>query len=109
MSLDEIVNQFGDLKIFEKRKVSESYIEIVVFNEEINEWTAVLIGVLGAAAKTQGTAPSDDNLAATKEYGGIHKNQTLYRRNFDTDVMIAMLWPWGDEVHTTIKIAYLPE
>lgn len=109
MSLVRIVKQFVDLKISEQRELSDHYVEIVVLNEEISKWNAILAGVLASAVKPQDTDPSRDDLKIADAYGGIHSNQTLYRKDFDTNVIIAMLWPWGDQVHTTIKIAFIPK
>ncbi len=39
-----------------------------------------------------------------KPYGGIRPDQTLYKKVFDKYVLIAMIWPWGDQQHMTLKM-----
>lgn len=107
MSLDEIVKQFSNLKIVDERELSNSYVEVVVLNEEISEWNTILTSVLDSALKPQDKDPSSNDLKIADAYGGIRSNQTLYRKDFNTHVIIAMFWPWGDQVHTTIKIIFL--
>jgi hypothetical protein len=37
-------------------------------------------------------------------YGGIISDQTLYYSTQGSDTFFAMLWPWSDGQHTTVKI-----
>lgn len=39
-----------------------------------------------------------------KQYGGIMQGQTLYLNNMKNEVVFAMIWPWKDGVHTTVKL-----
>jgi len=39
-----------------------------------------------------------------EEFGGIRPGQTLYFWNEGKDAVFAMLWPWQDGYHTTVKI-----
>ncbi len=36
--------------------------------------------------------------------GGIRQGQTLYYRSLDDGSVFAMLWPWSDGIHTTLKV-----
>lgn len=39
-----------------------------------------------------------------KQHGGIKSGQTLYFSCAGSDIVISLLWPWDDGVHTTVKI-----
>ena len=107
MTLREILEKCASLSIYEKRNANDEYSEVVFFNKELIEWSKVLSENLGPASKPAGTKPSKDDLHLTKEYGGIFANQTLFKKEFDNATIIAMLWPWSDEEHTTLKMAIL--
>jgi hypothetical protein len=42
---------------------------------------------------------------AIAEFGGIRDGQTLYFGNEDKYSLFAMLWPWQDAEHITLKMA----
>lgn len=107
MRLKEIVEKCSKLGVDEQRCVSDEYAELVFFNKEIEQWHKILIDALGPAIKPPGAQPTEEDLRLTKDYGGIHDNQTLFKKEFDDSIAIAMLWPWQDETHTTLKIALL--
>ena len=107
MILKEVVEKCSKLGVDEQRCVSDEYVELVFFNKEIEQWNGMLTDALGPAVKPAGTQPTEGDLHLTKDYGGIHDNQTLFKKDFGDAIAIAMLWPWQDETHTTLKIALL--
>ena len=104
VNLSEIIERSKSLKIYEEREVSDDEIELVIFNEEQSQWNVILVDLLGPALKPEGVAPDKDVEKLTKDRGGIAKNQTLYKKDSDGLVVLAMLWPWGNQMHTTLKI-----
>jgi hypothetical protein len=36
-------------------------------------------------------------------------NQVLYRKAFGDGTILAMLWPWQDGTHTTLKVGRVTE
>lgn len=107
MILKEVVEKCSKLGVDEKRCVSDEYVELVFFNKEIAEWSKIFIDVLGPAIKPPGAQPTEEDLRLTKDYGGIHDNQALFKKEFGDSIAIAMFWPWQDQIHTTLKIALL--
>ncbi|MCB9747517.1 MAG: hypothetical protein H6755_03820 [Candidatus Omnitrophica bacterium] len=105
MTIKEIIEQFSTLKIEQEREVSEDYAEFVVDNNEIEQWESFFISLLGPAVKPAGKDPASDDQAVTKEFGGIYKNQTLFKKEFSGKMVIVMFWPWGNQTQTTLKIA----
>lgn len=107
MLLKEISDKFGGLGVFEKRRINDEYIEVVFFNKDIESWNKIISESLGSAVKPAGVKPSKSDLMVTEQFGGIHKNQTLFKKEFDDKIIVGMYWPWTDTIHTTLKIVFL--
>ena len=105
MILNDILAKFKKLDIFERRQITDEYIEVVFYNKQTDKWNRVLTDILGPAMKSAGVKPSKNVKRLAEKYGGVYDNQTLFRKNFDSDTVIAIFWPWQDGVHTTLKIA----
>ena len=105
MTLKEIIEKCNILSVHDKRIISDEYNELVFYNKEIDKWNKIFVDILGPAIKPAGVEPTKDDLQLTKDYGGIYDNQTLFKKEFDDVIVIAMFWPWGDDTHTTLKIA----
>ena len=103
--LEKIETKLSELVISKQRKKTGNYSEIVFFNKDIKKWNQTLSGILGPPLKSQWKKP-DDNLASmTRNLGGIRAGQTLYYKEFDNCHIIAMIWPWKDKTHTTLKLS----
>ncbi len=107
--LKEIVEQCSGLGIYEKRDITDEYVELVFYNKEQDEWNRIFTDILGPVIKPAGLEPTEDDLRLTKDYGGIRINQTLFKKKFDGVTVIAMFWPWQDGMQTTLKIGLLKE
>ncbi|MCX5695062.1 MAG: hypothetical protein NTW18_00140 [Candidatus Omnitrophica bacterium] len=88
------------------RSDNSDYFEAVFIKGELVKLNARLTNFFGEPAW-----PSKDKLTsqmdeAIKDFGGIQGGQTLYFKGVGINSLFAMLWPWQDGVHTTIKIAY---
>jgi hypothetical protein len=103
--INDILEKGKHLKVDEKRSMREDYAEFVIFVQDLEEWDKVLSGLLGTAVKPIGKKPTPEEQTMTDEYGGIQRDQLLYfQANGDT-CLLAMLWPWRDKVHITVKVA----
>jgi len=109
MIISDIIKKFGDLKTEQVRVNSIEYDERVIFGDEIEQWHAVLTECLGDPVKSSGEETSKQEFALTVNFGGLCKNQTLYHRKFEEHSIIAMVWPWNDKIHVTLKIAKIKE
>ncbi|MFC1708803.1 hypothetical protein ACFL2J_01910 [Candidatus Omnitrophota bacterium] len=107
MTLKEILDKCGSLEIAQRRSIEDENAEIVVYNKDISEWDKLLTDILGAAIKPAGVEPSEDYTALAKDHGGIYKKQTLYKKDFDSGSVMAMFWPWQDNIRTTLKMIVL--
>ncbi len=107
MELKSITDCCGELKINEKRCLTDDFVELVFQNDEIDEWYRIVSAFLGKPIKPQGQEPSKKDLALTSETGGIRLDQTLFEKEFDNGIIIAKFWPWKDHIHTTLRMALL--
>ena len=105
MTLEEIWEACRSLKIKEMREQSAEYAELVFFDQDIEGCVIVLESFLGKPTKPAGTAPTPAQIKMTDEFGGIYKGQTLFEKQINGGWVIAMLWPWSDGMHITLKMA----
>ncbi len=109
MTLNEISEKFKHLEVSEKRDMSDDYNELVFYTKDVDEWNRILIDTLGPAVKPPGMKAGEEHVALARNYGGIYDNQTLFEKEFESVVIIAMFWPWQDNEHITLKLALLKE
>jgi hypothetical protein len=107
MTLKEIFSHLKHLEITETRSRNDEYVEIVFLNRDLDKWHKTLTAQLGVPRKPAGAEPTQTDQQISHSTGGIWTNQTLFEKSFDDVTVIAKFWPWGDEVHTTLKMALL--
>jgi hypothetical protein len=107
MELREITDCFSELKIAERRCVSEDFVELVFQKQEVDGWQRILTAFLGPPVKPKGKAPTEKDLALTAKTGGIRIDQTLFEKEFEDESIIAKFWPWKDKIHITLRMAKL--
>lgn len=106
MNAKDLIEKVKDLEIKEVRSVSDEYAEAVFFTKDTDDWIRVLSEELDEPAKPAGEEPSEGDSNLTEDHGGIFTNQTLFKKKFDDGLLLAMFWPWQDNTHTTLKIAF---
>ncbi|MCP4687553.1 MAG: hypothetical protein GY859_05845 [Desulfobacterales bacterium] len=100
----KILEKCGDLTIFEKRRSEEDYVEIVIENDEVDQWSRLIEEFLGPPLKPAGVRPTKEINDLANRFGGVAGNQTLFHK-VESDIMIvSMLWPWMDADFTTLKV-----
>ncbi|MBF0494907.1 MAG: hypothetical protein HQL28_07270 [Candidatus Omnitrophica bacterium] len=107
ISLKDIVSKFTGAGIGEKRAMEDNYSEFVLLSLEKEKWEPVMESVFGPAAKPRGSRLTKEDAELTKEFGGLWPDQTLYKKEEDGQTVIAMLWPWQDQKHVTVKLAFV--
>ncbi|MBD3243189.1 MAG: FMN-binding protein [Chitinivibrionales bacterium] len=105
--VQQLLEACKDLPIEERREVRGDYCEMVIYARDMDRWITSVSQVLGEAAKPMGQAPKAADSAITEKFGGIDKNQTLFRKDEQERATIAMFWPWGDGEHVTMKLALI--
>ncbi|MFA5101272.1 MAG: hypothetical protein WC547_10345 [Candidatus Omnitrophota bacterium] len=86
------------------RTESDTYFEVVFLKAKLGEYNAVLNGVFGKIAWPSDSPISAEIKAAITQYGSVMAGQTLYAMQEGSHVIFAMLWPWGDREHITLKM-----
>ena len=107
MELKEIIEKCKVLDIYEERFVADNYYEIVSYAKDKEKWIKLFTEILGPATKPVGTVPSKEDIELTQKYGGVRENQTLFKKQIGNTIVLAMFWPWQDEVRTTLKVAFI--
>ncbi len=107
MTLREIIERCRMLGVDEERCKSDEYSELVFYKKDIDQWYKIFADVLGPAVKPAEKKTKREHLHLTKDYGGIWAGQTLFRKAFKDVTVIAMIWPWEDGIHATLKMALL--
>jgi len=103
MNLKEIIAELTKLDVYEKRSIGDDYGELVLLNTPALHKT--LTDIFGPAMKESNEKPDKEMIILAKEYGGIWDNQTLFKKDSQSCILIAMLWPWDDKQHITLKLA----
>jgi hypothetical protein len=104
MGLRELIDSIKKVKVMELRNDKDDFFEAVVMRRK-------LIGLSTAFKECFGAPvwPLDKRLPLQlirkiNKHGGIREGQTLYVRRNAKHTVVAMLWPWQDNIHTTVKI-----
>jgi len=107
MTLKEIFEECKKLQICERRDMTDEYMEFVFYTRDVALWNALFSNILGPAVKAAGIKASLDATRLAGRFGGIWDNQTLYKKDIESGMIMVMFWPWQDSKHTTAKLAYL--
>lgn len=104
MQFKELIEEVKRLKFKEVRKDAHDYFEAVVSGGELVKLIEVFQAYFGLPAYPSEKALSLLAKNVIDKFGGIRPNQTLYLFHDDKKTIFAMLWPWMDGEHATIKI-----
>jgi hypothetical protein len=85
------------------RAESEEYFEAVVIKDHAQELAQKLESLFGPAVWPSKEKLSSKIQEAIDQFGGIMKGQTLYFLSDQECALFAMLWPWQDGQHITLK------
>ena len=84
-----------------ERVEEQHYLEGVFLKNKLQDIALRLESSLGAAQKEFSRQAQE----AVSGFGGIAKGQTLYYCQEGPSFIFAMLWPWQDGEHITLKMA----
>lgn len=104
MQFSEIRKELGAVVFNTLRADTDNYFEGVVVKEELVKLAGILEKFFGSPALPSNNKLSPQIQEAIDSFGGIMSGQTLYFWNQGNDAIFAMLWPWQDGNHTTVKI-----
>jgi hypothetical protein len=104
MTFEELLREVRKIKCEEKRKETDDYHEVVVANAHLDALTTLLKSYFGQPFKPEGQQPSAKADTYSEPYGGVQTGQTMYVHMNGKAVELAILWPWGSGLSTTVKI-----
>ena len=104
MQFEEIKKEVKEITFDTLRLDCDNHFEAVIVKEELAKLNERLKKFFG-----EPVWPSKNRLPlqiqeAVDGFGGILSGQTLYFSKEGDDAIFAMLWPWQDAEHTTLKI-----
>lgn len=104
MQFEEMTKEIKSVSFDEIRSDEADYFEAVVTSEELANLNATLTKSFGTPVFLSKEGFSSKVQETIREFGGVWPDQTLYVWSEGSDVIFAMLWPWQDKEHTTLKI-----
>ena len=104
MTFEELLREVRKIKCEENREQTDDYHEVVVANVRLDAVTNLLKSYFGLPFKPEGQPPSAQADTYSESYGGVQTGQTLYVHANGKGVELAILWPWGSGLSTTVKI-----
>jgi len=104
MQFNEIRKELGGVVFEALRSDSNNYFEAVIIKDELPKLTIILERFFGSPALPSKNKLSLQIQQLIDSFGGVMAGQTLYFWNQGSDSIFAMLWPWQDGRHTTVKI-----
>jgi hypothetical protein len=106
MEFDAVKSEVKEVNLDKLRTDADNYFEAVVIKDEMQKLTQSLEKFFGSPAwPAPGSRLSLSMKQAVDRCGGIMPGQTLYFWSQGKDEVFAMVWPWQDGKHTTVKIA----
>ena len=104
MEFNDIRQEVKALPFETLRQDCDNYFEAVMINEELGKLNERLAKLLGEPAWPSKKRLPIEIQDMVKNFGGIMAGQTLYFKGERSGAFFAMLWPWQDGQHTTVKI-----
>lgn len=104
MEFDELREALKGVVFDSKRVDCDNFFEAVVVHEEMQKLVERLRRFLGEPVWPSKNRLSFDMEKRVEEAGGLMPGQTLYYTGSGENTVFAMLWPWQDGKHTTVKI-----
>jgi len=103
-NFNAIKKEIKNLSFDSLRENSDNLFEAVIVKDELGKLNLLLKEFFGEPAY-----PSKDKIPEriqqiADNFGGILPGQTLYCKPDGKIHILAMLWPWNDEKHITLKI-----
>ena len=105
MDFNDLIQRAKTIPIDQMRREEGGYFECVLTRENIDLLSPILETFFGPPFKPAGDKPSAKASDYTKNFGGIMVQQTLYYAEKDGVAHCAMLWPWNNGLHVTLKMA----
>jgi hypothetical protein len=104
MDFEKIIKALKGIHFVVLRSDDAGYFEAVITGEQLQRLIGQLDFFFGKAVFPSKNKLTSGILRDINAFGGIMPGQTLYYSRGNDGVIFAMLWPWQDKEHITIKI-----
>ena len=104
MTFDELKSQIKTCVFDEIRADNNNFFEAVIRKNGLETLTAKLVSIFGPLAWPSENMLSNEMNNIIQNFGGIMPGQSFYFTHIDNFPVFAMLWPWGDKEHITVKV-----
>jgi len=104
MEFKEVRRKLEGVTFDAVRADKDNFFEAVVVNNELGNLIASLDNIFGPPVWPSKNQLSSRVQEMVKDFGGIRSGQILYSSEEGNVTIIAMIWPWQDHYHITIKI-----
>ena len=112
MELIDLIYEMKDLRTHSRSYHVDDqgeYGELVIFSEDLPQWASAIAHHLGEPVKTPEDPVTPSLTALTEPFGELFDHQTLYLKETPGLRILAMIWPWRDNLHTTVKLIFQRE
>ncbi|MDP3142693.1 MAG: hypothetical protein Q8N14_01920 [Candidatus Omnitrophota bacterium] len=104
MKFEELKNEIKAISFEALREDSEDFFEAVLVKKDLEDLSSSLSKFFGAPAFPSDKPLSPQAQSVVADFGDIMDGQILYFWCQDANAIFAMLWPWGDKEHITLKM-----
>lgn len=104
MLFQQLKTEIKDIGFEQVRKDNEDYLEAVILKSGLPQLTTRLERFFGSLAWPSKTSLSSQAKEVIEDFGGLRHGQALYFKQQDNQATFAMLWPWNDGEHLTLKV-----
>lgn len=104
LDFQAIKNKIKELHAETLRCDQDRMLEVVFSKDYIGEAAECLDAIFGSAVFPSKSGLPRQISRDIDDFGGIMPGQTLYYSKNADGIIFAMLWPWRDGVHTTLKV-----
>lgn len=101
----DVIQISYDNEVLEKHEELLQYRQLVFPKKDIKIWADSLTKILGPSQKPIGKDTELFHRKLTEQFGGLEKSQDLHCKDFGAYRVLAMLWPWRDDLNVTFKAA----
>lgn len=106
MEFDQVRAGLKDLRFDTLRTDCDNFFEAVIVKNELKKLNSRLETFFGSPVFPSKKRLSFQAEDAIQGFGGIMAGQTLYFWNEGKEAIFAMIWPWQDGQHSTIKVIH---
>lgn len=104
MKFEEIMDEVKSIEFDTVRVKDRYYFEAVILRDKLPMLTERLEKLLGKQLCPPRRKLAPDVEKVVGAFGGVMGDQTLYFLKGKDYSYFAMLWPWSDDCHITVKL-----